>query len=138
VAGRSCGLPDAQGWCEMPPRLASMVRTMLCPFVKTAHIVHAHFKDVVARVAVESSDDIPDGACILGRLTLLLAYAARMRRIADYGRLFIVPSRSSAARYVRLGRWHASPHRHNLDLSRLCGRRVRCGRLRTDANMRPH
>jgi len=43
-----------------------MVRTMLCPFVKTAHVVHAHFKDVVARAAVESSDDIADGACILG------------------------------------------------------------------------
>ena len=85
MAGRSCGLPDAQGWCEMPPRLASMVRTMLCPFVKTAHVVHAHFKDVVARAAVESSDDIADGACILGRLTLLLAYTARMRRIADSG-----------------------------------------------------
>jgi hypothetical protein len=38
----------------------------------------------VARVAVENSDDIADGACILGRLTLLLAYAARMRRIAEY------------------------------------------------------
>ena len=43
------------------------------------------FKDVVARAAVESSDDIADGACILGRLTLLLAYTARMRRIADSG-----------------------------------------------------
>jgi hypothetical protein len=65
---------------------------MLCPFVKTAHVVHAHFKDVVARAAVESSDDIADGACILGRLTLLLAYAARMRRIADCADLGIVPT----------------------------------------------
>ena len=92
MAGRSCGLPDAQGWCEMPPRFANMVRTMLCPFVKTAHVVHAHFKDVVERAAVESSDDIADGACILGRLTLLLAYAARMRRIADCADLGIVPT----------------------------------------------
>jgi hypothetical protein len=71
-----------------------MVRTMLCPFVKTAHVVHAHFKDVVARVAVESSDDIADGACILGRLTLLLAYAARMRRIADCADLAVMPTRA--------------------------------------------
>ena len=78
-----------------------MVRTMLCPFVKTAHIVHAYFEDVVARVAVESSDDIADGACILGRLTLLLAYTARMRRIADSVRRRQHIGGAAARRYAR-------------------------------------
>lgn len=42
-------------------KIASTVSTLSCPFVKTAHVVHADSRDLMARVAVESSDDIADG-----------------------------------------------------------------------------